>query len=91
MSREVMRKFAPQVLVVVFSDVEVAHFGSYAMHMGGIRTVDRLAYQLWQEVEANPEYKGKTTMAILPEFGRDPRRLIDQRILQSPRQLGFNP
>jgi hypothetical protein len=72
MSREVMRKFAPQVLVVVFSDVEVAHFGSYAMHMGGIRTVDRLAYQLWQEVEANPEYKGKTTMAILPEFGRDP-------------------
>ena len=72
MSREVMRKFAPQVLVVVFSDVEVAHFGSYAMHMAGIRTADRLAYQLWQEVEANPEYKGKTTMVILPEFGRDP-------------------
>jgi len=72
MSREVMRKFAPQVLVVVFSDVEVAHFGSYAMHMAGIRTADRLAYQLRQEVEANPEYKGKTTMAILPEFGRDP-------------------
>jgi len=60
------------VLVVVFSDVEVAHFGSYAMHMAGIRTADRLAYQLRQEVEANPEYKGKTTMAILPEFGRDP-------------------
>jgi hypothetical protein len=40
--------------------------------MAGIRTADRLAYQLWQEVEANPEYKGKTTMAILPEFGRDP-------------------
>jgi hypothetical protein len=72
MSREVMRKFAPQVLVVVFSDVEVAHFGSYAMHMAGIRTADRLAYQLWQEVEANPDYRGKTTMAILPEFGRDP-------------------
>jgi len=76
--------------VVVFSDVEVAHFGSYAMHMAGIRTADRLAYQLWQEVEANPEYKGKTTMAILPEFGAT-RRLIDQRILQSPRQHGFNP
>jgi hypothetical protein len=72
MSREVMRKFAPQVLVVVFSDVEVAHFGSYAMHMAGIRTADRLVYQLWQEVEANPEYKGKTTMVVLPEFGRDP-------------------
>jgi hypothetical protein len=72
MSREVMRKFAPQLLMVVFSDVEAAHFGSYAMHLSGIRTADRLAYQLWQEVEANPDYRGKTTMVILPEFGRDP-------------------
>ena len=72
MTREIMRKFAPQVLVVVFSDVEAAHFGSYAMHLSGIKTADRLAYQLWQEVEANPAYKGKTTLVILPEFGRDP-------------------
>lgn len=72
MTREVMRKFAPQLLVVAFSDVEAAHFGSYALHLSGIRTADRLAYQLWQEVEANPDYRGKTTMVILPEFGRDP-------------------
>ncbi len=71
-SREVMRKFSPRLLVVVFSDVEVAHFGSYALHLAGIRTGDRLTYQLWQEVQANPEYRGKTTMMILPEFGRDP-------------------
>jgi hypothetical protein len=72
MTREVMRKFAPRVLVVVLSDVEAAHFGSYSLHMSGIRTADRLCYQLWQEVESNPDYKGKTTMVILPEFGRDP-------------------
>ena len=72
MSREVMRKFAPQLLVVAFSDVEAAHFGSYALHLSGIKTADRLAYQLWQEIEANPDYRGKTTMVILPEFGRDP-------------------
>lgn len=72
MTREVMRKFAPSVLTVVFSDVEVAHFGSFAMHLAGIRNVDRLAFQLWQEVQANPEYRDKTTMVIMPEFGRDP-------------------
>jgi len=72
MTREIMRKFAPQVLVVAFSDVEAAHFGSYALHTAGIRTADRLAYQLWQEIEANPDYRGKTTMVVLPEFGRDP-------------------
>jgi hypothetical protein len=72
MSREIMHKFAPQVLVVAFSDVEAAHFGSYSLHTSGIKTADRLTYQLWQEIEANPDYRGKTTMVILPEFGRDP-------------------
>jgi hypothetical protein len=72
MAREVMRKFSPRVLTVAFSDVEAAHFGSYALHLSGVKTADRLAYQLWQEVETNPDYRGKTTMVILPEFGRDP-------------------
>jgi hypothetical protein len=72
MTREVMRKFSPRVLVVALSDVEAAHFGSFSMHLSGIKTADRLAWQLWQEIEANPEYKGRTTMLILPEFGRDP-------------------
>ena len=71
-SRQIMRQISPRLLVVIFSDVEVAHFGSYALHVAGIRTGDRLVYQLWQEVEANPDYRGKTTMIILPEFGRDP-------------------
>ena len=72
MTREIMRRFSPQVLVVAFSDVEAAHFGSYALHLSGIKTADRLIYQLWKEVEANSDYRGKTTMVVLPEFGRDP-------------------
>ena len=72
MTREIMRKFAPHLLVVAFSDVEAAHFGSYAMHTSGIKTADRLTYQLWQEIEANPDYRDQTTMIVLPEFGRDP-------------------
>jgi hypothetical protein len=71
-TREIMRNFAPSLLVTVFSDVEVAHFGSYAMHLSGIRTVDRLVYELWQEVQVNPDYRDKTTLIALPEFGRDP-------------------
>jgi len=71
MTREVMRKFAPQVLVVAFSDVEAAHFGSYAMHVGGIRTADRLIAELWTEIDSNPDYRGQTTLVVMPEFGRD--------------------
>jgi hypothetical protein len=71
-SVEVMRKFAPALLVIILSDVEVAHFGSYSLHLAGIRNVDRIASSLWREVQANSEYRGRTTMIVVPEFGRDP-------------------
>ncbi|MGP8270529.1 MAG: hypothetical protein ACLQLH_10720 [Terracidiphilus sp.] len=70
-SEEVMRRFAPSLLAITFSDVEVAHFGSYSMHLGGIRTMDRLVFELWNMVQANPAYSGRTTIFLLPEFGRD--------------------
>ncbi len=70
--REIMRKFTPTLTVMVFSDVEVAHFGSYSLHVGGIRNTDRICHELWQEVETNADFAGKTTVVILPEFGRDP-------------------
>jgi len=70
-SAEVMRRFSPSMLVITFSDMEVAHFGSYSLHLGGIRTVDRLVFELWQQVQALPAYSGRTTLFVLPEFGRD--------------------
>jgi hypothetical protein len=70
-SAEVMRRFSPSLLVITFSDVEVAHFGSYSMHLAGIRTMDRLVSELWKMVQAHPSYSGRTTLFVLPEFGRD--------------------
>ena len=70
-SEEVMRRFAPSLLAITFSDVEVAHFGSYSMHLAGIRTMDRLVYELWNLVQELPSYRGRTTLFVLPEFGRD--------------------
>jgi hypothetical protein len=70
-SSEVMRRFAPCFMVVTFSDMEVAHFGSYSLHVGGIRTADRLVFELWNLVQELPEYRDKTTLFVLPEFGRD--------------------
>jgi membrane-anchored protein YejM (alkaline phosphatase superfamily) len=51
--------------------MEVAHFGSYSLHLAGIRTVDRLVSELWNLVQTLPGYQGKTTLMVLPEFGRD--------------------
>jgi hypothetical protein len=70
-SEEVMRRFAPSLMVITFSDVEVAHFGSYSMHVAGIRTMDRLVFELWNLMQSHPSYSGRTTLFVLPEFGRD--------------------
>lgn len=68
---EVMRRFAPSLLTITYSDMEVAHFGSYSLHLAGISTVDRLVYELWDQIQSLPAYKDKTTLFVLPEFGRD--------------------
>lgn len=70
-STEIMRRFAPSLMAITFSDMEVAHFGSYSLHLAGIRTVDRLVFELWSLIQELPAYKDKTTIFVLPEFGRD--------------------
>lgn len=69
---EVMRRTAPAFLMINFSDVEVAHNGAYSLHLAGIRRVDSLCYHLWQFLESSPAHRGRTTMVVMPEFGRDP-------------------
>ena len=68
---EVMRRFAPSFVTISFSDMEAGHFGSYALYQAGIRSVDRLVASLWRQVQVMPAYANKTTLLVLPEFGRD--------------------
>ncbi len=68
---EVLRRFAPSMLTISFSDMEVPPFGSYSLYLAGISTVDRLVYELWTQLQALPAYKDRTTLFVLPEFGRD--------------------
>jgi hypothetical protein len=69
---EVLRRVEPAFLMINFSDVEIAHFGVYSAHLGGIRRADALCYRLWNLLQSLPAYAGKTALVIMPEFGRDP-------------------
>ena len=40
-------------------------------YLEGIKRSDRLCAELWQAIQKDPEYANKTTMFILPDFGRD--------------------
>jgi len=70
-TREVMREFQPRLMLVNFWDVDVAHWGSYSLYLNAIARTDRLTGMLWDEINSNPGYQGKTIMLVLPELGRD--------------------
>jgi len=69
--RQLMKQLAPSLLWVTLHDIDVAHAGAYSLYIEGIRRTDRLCAELWKLAQSEPEYAGKTTLLILPDFGRD--------------------
>ncbi|HXK06433.1 MAG TPA: hypothetical protein VMS37_28815 [Verrucomicrobiae bacterium] len=70
-TREIMREFAPRLILVNFWDMDVAHWGSYSLYLNAITRTDRLTGMLWDEIQGNRQYKDRTTLLVLPELGRD--------------------
>jgi len=66
-----MRHLAPSLLWITMHDIDVAHAGAYSMYIEGIQRTDRLCAELWHAIQTEPEYAGRTTLMILPDFGRD--------------------
>ena len=70
-ARQLMRQGAPSLLWITLHDIDIAHAGAYSLYVDGIRRTDRLCADIWKTIENEPEYAGKTTLFILPDFGRD--------------------
>jgi len=70
-ARQLMRQVAPSLLWITMHDIDIAHAGTYSLYVDGIRRTDRLCSEMWKIIEGEAEYKGKTTLLILPDFGRD--------------------
>jgi hypothetical protein len=69
--RQLMRQVAPSLLWITMHDIDVAHAGAFSLYIDGIRRTDRLCAEVWKAIQSEPEYAGKTTLFILPDFGRD--------------------
>jgi hypothetical protein len=70
-ARELMRRLSPSLLWITLHDIDIAHSGAFSLYIDGIRRADRLCADIWQAIQKDPEYANKTTMFILPDFGRD--------------------
>lgn len=49
---------------------EWAHAGSYGRYLEAASRVDRYLQRLWEFVQANPDYRGHTTLILLTDHGR---------------------
>jgi len=70
-ARQLMRQLAPSLLWITLHDIDIAHSGAYSLYIEGIQRSDRLCAEIWDAIQIAPEYAGRTTMFILPDFGRD--------------------
>jgi hypothetical protein len=70
-TQQLMRQHAPSLLMLTLHDMDIAHSGAFSLYVDAIQRADRLCAELWRMVQSNPEYKDKTTVYILPDFGRD--------------------
>lgn len=70
-AKQLMRQVAPSLLWITMHDIDIAHAGTYSLYVEGIRRTDRLCAEMWKTIASEPEYAGKTTLLILPDFGRD--------------------
>jgi hypothetical protein len=70
-ARQLMRQSAPSLLWITLHDIDVAHSGAYSLYIDGIQRSDRLCVEIWNAIQSDPEYAEKTTLFILPDFGRD--------------------
>lgn len=70
-AKRLIQKLSPSLLWVTLHDIDVAHSGTFSLYIDGIKRCDRLCAELWRAIQKDPEYANKTTMFILPDFGRD--------------------
>jgi hypothetical protein len=71
MTKEIMNRLAPSLVVVNFWDIDIAHYGAFSLYLEAIRRTDRLVHELWTHVQSLPAYKDRTTLFVVPELGRD--------------------
>lgn len=70
-ARRLMRQFAPSLLWITLHDIDIAHAGTFSLYVDAIRRTDRLCAEIWQMIQHDPEYAGRTSLFVLPDFGRD--------------------
>ncbi len=68
---EYVKAKKPRLLFVGLGGTDdFAHAGSYPAYLDAAHLADTYLRELWDLVQSMPEYRGKTTLIVLPDHGR---------------------
>lgn len=68
---EYMKKNKPRVVYFAFDETDdFAHAGEYAAYLNAANYTDRFMGELWEYLQSDSFYKGKTTLIITVDHGR---------------------
>ncbi|MGE5553829.1 MAG: alkaline phosphatase family protein [Betaproteobacteria bacterium] len=68
---EVMKQYKPNLMFLNFGYTDhIGHRGTFAEYTQAIAEVDALFADLWQAIQADPEYRDSTTLILTNDHGR---------------------
>jgi len=68
---EYLKARKPRVLFLGLGETDDwAHAGSYAEYLNAAHLADDYLREIWELTQSMPEYRGKTTLIVLPDHGR---------------------
>jgi hypothetical protein len=69
--REYLKAYKPKVLYIAFDETDdYAHNGEYDQYIKSAHAEDGMIRDLWNTMQAMPEYRNKTTLLITSDHGR---------------------
>ncbi len=74
-AKEYMKAHKPNIVHIGFGEAdEFAHDKQYSNYLSNINMVDKMIGELWNFVETDIDYKGKTIMIITTDHGRGSKK-----------------
>lgn len=68
---EYIKKNKPRLLYYAFDETDdLAHQGEYGAYLNSANYTDRFLSELWKFLQADPQYKNKTTLIVTCDHGR---------------------
>jgi hypothetical protein len=68
---EYLKRERPRVMLIAFDETdEHAHGGRYDEYLKAAHNADKMISELWQWIQADPQYKDQTTLFITTDHGR---------------------